>query len=169
MNTEQKPIHSGFGETTTANEVISGRDLTGKVVVVTGGHSGIGLETTRALASVGALVVIGARNVAKAKEAVLQIQNVQVYELDLAEPTSVDEFATWYRQSFQRCDILINNAGIMAAPLLRNSQGYELQFATNHLGHFLLTARLWTELSQSQARVVTLSSLAHRFSGIIFD
>ena len=169
MNTEQKPIHSGFGETTNAEEVIARRDLTGKVVVITGGHSGIGFETTRVLASVGASIVVGARDVKKAREAVSEIKGVDVYELDLAEPASVDEFARKYRQSFHQCDILINNAGIMATPLLRNSQGYELQFATNHLGHFRLTAGLWSELSQSKARVVTLSSLGHRFSGIIFD
>jgi NAD(P)-dependent dehydrogenase (short-subunit alcohol dehydrogenase family) len=137
MNTEQKAIQSGFGETTTAHEVIAGRDLTGKVVVITGGHSGIGLETTRVLASVGASIVSGARDVTKAKEAVSQIKDVEVYELDLAEPASVDEFARRYRQSFHQCDILINNAGIMATPLLRNSQGYELQFATNQIHCFL--------------------------------
>lgn len=169
MNTEQKPIYSGFGETTTANEVILGRDLTGKVVVITGGHSGIGLETTKVLSGVGASIVVGARDLTKAREAVSEIKNVEVYELDLADPASVDEFADKYRESFHQCDILINNAGIMATPLLRNSQGYELQLATNHLGHFRLTAGLWAELSRSKARVVTLSSLGHRFSGIIFD
>lgn len=169
MNTEQKPIYSGFGETTTANEVILGRDLTGKVVVITGGHSGIGLETTKVLSGVGASIVVGARDLTKAREAVSEIKNVEVYELDLADPASVDEFADKYRESFHQCDILINNAGIMATPLLRNSQGYELQLATNHLGHFRLTADLWAELSRSKARVVTLSSLGHRFSGIIFD
>lgn len=169
MSTEQKPIHSGFGETTTADEVIAGRNLAGKVVVITGGHSGIGLETTKVLSNAGATIVIGARDVAKAREAVSQIKNVEVYELDLAEPASADEFAKKYRESFDQCEILINNAGIMATPLLRNSQGYELQFATNHLGHFRLTADLWTELSRSKARVVILSSLGHRFSGIVFD
>ena len=169
MNTEQKPIHSGFGETTTADEVIAGRNLTGKVVVITGGHSGIGLETTRVLSNAGATIVVGARDVTKAREAVSPIKNVEVYELDLAEPFSMDEFANKYRESFNQCDILINNAGIMATPLLRNSQGYELQFATNHLGHFRLTASLLNELSRSKARVVTLSSLGHKFSGIIFD
>ena len=169
MDTEQNPIHSGFGETTTAEEVIAGRDLTGKVVVVTGGHSGIGLETARVLSNAGAKVAIGARDLKKAREAVSQIKNVEVYELDLAEPASVDDFAGKYRHAFHHCDILINNAGIMATPLLRNSQGYELQFATNHLGHFRLTAGLWTELSRSKARVATLSSLGHRFSGVIFD
>ena len=138
-------------------------------MVITGGHSGIGLETTRVLAGAGASIVIGARDVRKAKDSVSQIKGVEVYELDLAEPASVDDFAEKYRQSFHRCDILINNAGIMATPLLRNSQGYESQFATNHLGHFRLTAGLWSELSQAKARVVTLSSLGHRFGGIIFE
>lgn len=169
MNTEQKPIHSGFGETTTADEVITGRNLTGKVVVITGGHSGIGLETTRVLSNVGARIVIGARDVKRAREAASQIKNVEVYELDLAQSASVDEFARKYRGSFKHCNILINNAGIMATPLLRNSEGYEMQFATNHLGHFRLTACLWAELCESGGRVVTLSSLGHRFSGIIFD
>ena len=138
-------------------------------MVITGGHSGIGLETTRVLAGAGASIVIGARDVRKAKDSVSQIKGVEVYELDLAEPASVDDFAEKYRQSFHRCDILINNAGIVATPLLRNSQGYESQFATNHLGHFRLTAGLWSELSQAKARVVTLSSLGHRFGGIIFE
>lgn len=147
----------------------NGLSIQGKVVVITGGHSGIGLETTRVLAGAGASIVIGARDVRKAKDSVSQIKGVEVYELDLAEPASVDDFAEKYRQSFHRCDILINNAGIMATPLLRNSQGYESQFATNHLGHFRLTAGLWSELSQAKARVVTLSSLGHRFGGIIFE
>lgn len=120
----------------------NGLSIQGKVVVITGGHSGIGLETTRVLAGAGASIVIGARDVRKAKDSVSQIKGVEVYELDLAEPASVDDFAEKYRQSFNRCDILINNAGIMATPLLRNSQGYESQFAINHLGHFRLTAGL---------------------------
>ena len=86
MNRKQKPIYSGFGETTTASEVISGRDLTGKVVVITGGHSGIGLETTKGLSGVGASIVIGARHLTKAREAVSEIKNVEVYELDVAGP-----------------------------------------------------------------------------------
>ena len=88
MNTEQRPIHSGFGETTTADEVIRGRDLKGKAVVVTGGHSGIGLETTRVLSTAGATIVIGARDLTKARQAVSQIKNVEIYQLDLAESAS---------------------------------------------------------------------------------
>ncbi len=169
MATEQKAINSGFGETSTATEVITGIDLTGKTVIVTGGHSGIGLETTKILSEAGAAIIVGARDVTKARKALAEIQNVKIIELDLSEPLSVDSFASEYRRLFRKCDILINNAGVMATPLLRNSSGNEIQFATNHLGHFQLTARLWNELREAQARVVCLSSLGHRFSGIKFD
>ncbi len=169
MTTEQKPIHSGFSETTTASEVLAGIDLTGKVALVTGGHSGIGLETTKALAEAGASIIVGARDMAKAKSALSGIKHVTALELDLSEPASVHAFVNNYRASFKKLDMLINNAGIMASPLLRNSAGYEMQFATNHLGHFLLTTQLWPELRASQGRVVSLSSLGHRFSGIRFN
>ncbi len=169
MITEQQPIHAGFYDTSTASEVITGIDLTGKIVIVTGGHSGIGLETTRILSEAGATIIVGARDIAKAKQALSKIKNVSIIELDLSEPASVSEFTNEYRKSLDRCDILINNAGIMATPLLRNSKGYEMQFATNHLGHFQLTANLWGELRKSKARVICLSSLGHRFSGIQFD
>ena len=169
MKTEQKPINSGFDETSTATEVISGVDMSGKVAIVTGGHSGIGLETTKALSAAGAKVIVGARDMAKASKALSEIKNVYVLELELSEPSSIDAFANQYRKSFKTCDILINNAGIMATPLLRNSLGYEMQFATNHLGHFQLTKNLWNELRESHGRVVSLSSLGHRFSGIRFE
>jgi NAD(P)-dependent dehydrogenase (short-subunit alcohol dehydrogenase family) len=169
MATEQKIINSGFGETSTATEVIAGIDLNGKTVIVTGGHSGIGLETTKALSDAGATIVVGARDMAKARQTLAEVKRVSIIELDLSEPFSVDIFANEFRKSFKSCDILINNAGIMATPLLRNSLGYEMQFATNHLGHFQLTARLWNELRESGARVISLSSLGHRFSGVQFE
>jgi NAD(P)-dependent dehydrogenase (short-subunit alcohol dehydrogenase family) len=169
MTTEQQPIRSGFGETSTASQVIAGIDLSGKTIIVTGGHSGIGLETTKILAEAGATIIVGARDIEKATQALADVKNVSIIKLDLSEPLSVDEFTNEYRKSFERCDILINNAGIMATPLLRNSLGYEMQFATNHLGHFQLTANLWDELRKSGARVICLSSLGHRFSGIRFD
>ena len=169
MKTEQKPINSGFDETSTATEVLSGVDMSGKVAIVTGGHSGIGLETTKALSAAGAKVIVGARDMAKASKALSEIKNVYALELELSEPSSIDAFANQYRKSFKTCDILINNAGIMATPLLRNSLGYEMQFATNHLGHFQLTKNLWNELRESHGRVVSLSSLGHRFSGIRFE
>jgi NAD(P)-dependent dehydrogenase (short-subunit alcohol dehydrogenase family) len=165
----QQPIHSGFYDTSTASQVIAGIDLNGKTIVITGGHSGIGLETTKILSEAGATIIVGARNIAKARQALAGAKKVNIIELDLSEPVSVNEFTNEYRKSFDRCDMLINNAGIMATPLLRNSLGYELQFATNHLGHFQLTANLWNELCKSRARVICLSSLGHRFSGIQFD
>ncbi len=169
MKTAQQPIHSRFDETSTATDVLSGIDLDGRVAIVTGGHSGIGLETTKALSAAGAKVIVGARDMAKANTALSGIKNVYALALDLSEPLSINAFTNQYRKSFKTLDILINNAGIMATPLLRNSLGYEMQFATNHLGHFQLTKNLWNELRESQGRVVSLSSLGHRFSGIRFE
>jgi NAD(P)-dependent dehydrogenase (short-subunit alcohol dehydrogenase family) len=167
--TTQQPIHSVFDETSTASQVITGINLNGKTIIVTGGHSGIGLETTKILSEAGATIIVGARDMSKAGKALAEVKNVSIIELDLSEPVSVNEFTNQYRKSFDKCDILINNAGIMATPLLRNSLGYEMQFATNHLGHFQLTANLWNELRKSKARVICLSSFGHRFSGIQFD
>jgi NAD(P)-dependent dehydrogenase (short-subunit alcohol dehydrogenase family) len=169
MKTAQKSIHSGFDETSTASAVISGIELSGKLAVVTGGHSGIGLETTKILAAAGATVVVGARDLVKAGKVLSEIKNIHVIELDLSEPLSIDAFTIQYRKSFKTCDLLINNAGIMATPLLRNRLGYEMQLATNHLGHFQLTKNLWNELRESQGRVICLSSFGHRFSAIRFE
>jgi NAD(P)-dependent dehydrogenase (short-subunit alcohol dehydrogenase family) len=168
--TPQAPIPSGFGRQTTAREVLRGRDLGGMVAIVTGGYSGIGLETTSALAEAGATVVVPARTPEKARAAVARIPRVELEELDLADPASVDAFADRFLASGRALDILVNNAGIMAAPLVRDARGYESQFATNHLGHFQLTSRLWPALSRAgNARVVSLSSAGIRFSGLDFD
>jgi NAD(P)-dependent dehydrogenase (short-subunit alcohol dehydrogenase family) len=167
IDTEQKPLNSGFGPQTTAEEIVSGLDLNGKVIVVTGGHSGIGLETTRVLSNAGASVVVGARDLQKAHGALATLKNVAAVPLDLADPNSIDQFSETFLASNGALDILINNAGIMATPLMRDSRGYEMQFATNHLGHFQLTARLWQALKNARyPRVVTLSSFGHRFAGV---
>ncbi len=103
MITEQKPINSRFGETSTATEVISGISLNGKTVIVTGGHSGIGLETTKVLSGAGATVVVGSRDISKSKHILAEVNRVSVIELDLSEPLSVDAFANEFRKSFKEC------------------------------------------------------------------
>jgi len=162
LGTEQKPLNTGFGRTTTAAEVISGVSLEGKVAIVTGGSSGIGLETARVLSEAGARVIVGARDPKNAEKALAGVTGVEVWRLDLAEPGSIDGFASAVVDSIHALDLLINNAGIMATPLTRDTRGYEMQFATNHLGHFQLTARLWKPLKRAvNARVVCLSSRGH--------
>ena len=170
MPSKQAPIHSGFGPTTTARETLKGINLTAKVAVVTGGYSGIGLETTRALADAGATVIVPARNPDKARKALNAIPRVEQKELDLLAPGSIDAFASEFLAIGRPLHMLINNAGIMATPLARDSRGYELQFSANHLGHFQLTARLWPALRNAQgARVVSVSSRAHQRAGMDFD
>ncbi|MGQ7885426.1 SDR family NAD(P)-dependent oxidoreductase [Paenibacillus sp. WC2504] len=168
--TPQVPILSGFGAQSTAREVVAGVDLKGKIAIVTGGYSGIGLETTRALAEAGASVIVPARSVESARTAVAEIDGVKVAELDLINPASIDAFAKHFLAFGKPIHILINNAGIMTPPLTRDARGYESQFAINHLGHFHLTARLWPALKQENgARVVSLSSSGIRFGGVNFD
>ncbi len=158
----------------TAAEVIQGIDLSGKRAVVTGAASGIGVETARALASSGAAVTLAVRNVTAgetvAEDIRLTTENseIDVQYLDLADLASVKQFAENWTGSL---DILVNNAGIMALPeLKRSSQGFELQFATNHLGHFALSLWLRQTLAASgSARIVSVSSSAHQRSPVIFD
>jgi NAD(P)-dependent dehydrogenase (short-subunit alcohol dehydrogenase family) len=165
---QQHKLGSGFGFTSTAAEVLAGIDLSGKLAVVTGGYSGIGIETTRALAGAGAHVVVPARRVEPATEALAGLSTVTVAELDLGDQASVAEFAGEFLASGRRIDIVINSAGIMACPETRVGPGWEAQFATNHLGHFALVNRLWPALAPG-ARVVSVSSGAHRFSSIRWD
>ncbi|GHO51023.1 SDR family NAD(P)-dependent oxidoreductase [Ktedonospora formicarum] len=169
--TQQQPIGSGFGASTTANEVIHGIDLRGKVAIVTGGSSGIGLPTTRALRSAGARVIVPARNYEKAAAALQGIDGVEIEEMDLSDPTSIDAFAERFLATGQPLHILVNSAGIGdTMTLRRDARGYELCFATNHLGHFQLTMRLYPALRQAKgARVVAVSAWAHSRSPIVFE
>lgn len=161
ISPDQKPLPSGFGPRTTALEAVHGVDLSGKTAIVTGGYSGLGLETVRALAQAGARVIVAARRPDVAAEALGEIGGgVEIGALDLSDPVSIDRFAADFSGPLH---ILINNAAIMACPLSRDARGYESQFATNHLGHFQLVGRLWPALVAAQgARVVSLSSIGHR-------
>ncbi|GHF46854.1 NAD(P)-dependent dehydrogenase (short-subunit alcohol dehydrogenase family) [Deinococcus metalli] len=150
-------------------------DQTGRVVIVTGANSGLGLETARVLAQHGATVVMACRNAQRAQSAAEQIRalrprgEVVPMALDLGDLTSVASFAEAFTQRFGRLDVLVNNAGIMVPPLGRTAQGFETQFGVNHLGHFALTARLLPLLERTPgARVVTVSSIAHRFGHVDF-
>ena len=150
--------------------------LGGQTAVVTGANSGLGLATARELARAGARVVLGVRNTTKGDHAAATIRaqtpgaELEVRQLDLADLESVWEFATALAAAHERVDLLINNAGIMAAPRRLTKQGFESQFGTNHLGHFALTGRLLPALLRSPApRVVTVSSFLHRRGTINFD
>ncbi|WP_336985516.1 oxidoreductase [Altererythrobacter aquiaggeris] len=175
MVSPQTPINSPFGNRSTALEVAEGIDLTGKTVVVTGGYSGLGTETVRALANKGAHVVVGARRPDTAAQVLADMPgNITILPLDLSDPESIDAFAGEAMKLLDRIDILVNNAAIMANPLTRDERGYESQFATNHLGHFQLTARLWPLLTEAgksgdSARVVAVSSVGHRLNGLDLD
>ncbi|MEU0465598.1 SDR family NAD(P)-dependent oxidoreductase [Amycolatopsis sp. NPDC006131] len=155
----QKPLGTGFGARTTAADVLAGVDLTGRLAIVTGGYSGIGLAATRALTQAGAHVVVPARRPEAAREA------AEVDELDLADLGSVRRFAERFLASGRRIDILIAGAGIMAAPGTRVGPGWESHFAVNHLGHFALVNLLWPALAPG-ARVVVVSSAGHQLSPI---
>ena len=169
MSTAQHKIGSGFGARSTADDVLRGIDLSGKLAIVTGGYSGLGLETTRALAGAGAHVVVPARRPATAREALADIDGAETDELDLGDLESVRAFAERFLASGRVIDIVIDSAGIMACPETRVGPGWEAQFATNHLGHFALVNRLWPAIAPGGARVVSVSSAGHHYSGIRWD
>ncbi|MDR6989062.1 NAD(P)-dependent dehydrogenase (short-subunit alcohol dehydrogenase family) [Paenarthrobacter nitroguajacolicus] len=171
-DTPQRPLGTEFGHGSTAMDVISGIDLAGKTAIVTGGYSGLGLETVRALASAGAHVTVPARRLDHARAVLAEagLGDVEVEHLDLADQDSVKDFAARFLAGHPSLDILINNAAIMASPEHRVGPGWEAQFATNHLGHFTLVNALWPALAASGgARVVSLSSTGHKLSPIRFD
>ncbi|MEZ2409302.1 SDR family NAD(P)-dependent oxidoreductase [Bosea sp. RCC_152_1] len=163
MTDHQCPLGSGFGASTTAPDVLFGLALKGRHAVVTGGHSGLGLETTKALAAAGVDVLVGARNPEAAQAATQDIPGVAIGALDLSDLASVRLFAERVLASGRHIDMLINSAGVMACPETRVGPGWEAQFATNHLGHFALTNLLWP-LLQGGARVVSVSSAGHHNS-----
>ena len=151
-------------------------DLSGKTAVVTGANSGIGLETAKALAGKGALVILPVRSEEKGKQASDEITGefpnakIEIIELDLSSLASIKNFANACAEKHDDLDILINNAGIMIPPYGKTEDGFELQFGTNHLGHFALTGLLLPMLLKSDsARIVTVSSVAHRAGNINFD
>ncbi|NYF54388.1 SDR family NAD(P)-dependent oxidoreductase [Micromonospora purpureochromogenes] len=171
--TTSAPVSTPFSRESTAMEVVRGIDLTGRRVVVTGGASGIGVETARALAAAGAEVTLAVRNLDAGQRAATDITDttgndrILVAPLDLADQSSVAGFVrTWDGP----LHILVDNAGIMASPEMRTPQGWEMQFATNHLGHFALATGLHRALAVAGgARVVSVSSAAHLRSPVVFD
>ncbi|KWX68419.1 SDR family NAD(P)-dependent oxidoreductase [Mycobacterium sp. NAZ190054] len=170
MTHKQHPLGSGFTAASTADDVLRGIDLSGTNAVVTGGHVGLGLETTRALSKAGASITVGSRNPDRAAPALAGVDRVEIAELDLLDPASIDAFATRCLDTGRPLHILINNAGIMGGELMRDARGYESQFATNHLGHFQLTLGLLPALrAAAGARVVNVSSGGHALSDIRWD
>ncbi|ONI80387.1 oxidoreductase [Saccharothrix sp. ALI-22-I] len=160
-------ITTAFDAESTAAQVVAGIDLTGRRAVVTGGASGIGIETARALAGAGAEVILAVRNTTAGQQVADEIGgNVRVAPLDLADRASVAAFVAGWDGPLH---ILVNNAGVMATPETRTPEGWELQFATNHLGHFALTTGLHRFLAVEGARVVSVSSSAHLMSPVVFD
>jgi len=167
---------AAFGHDTTAAEVIEGIDLDGKLALVTGGTSGIGVETARALASAGAEVILTARDLAKGESVAADIRAtsgnpaVRVAELELASLASIRAFAEKFLAEHEALHILVNNAGVMGSPFQKTQDGLELQFGTNHVGHFLLTNLLVPSLLRgAPSRIVSLSSRGHRMSPVVFD
>ncbi|MFD5583620.1 SDR family NAD(P)-dependent oxidoreductase [Streptomyces sp. NPDC127063] len=166
-------ITTGFGFTSTAAEVAKGIDLAGRRAVVTGASSGLGAETARVLAGTGASVMLDVRDMAAGERVAKDItdatgnRNVQVAHLDLADPQSVTAFTTAWQGPLH---VLVNNAGVMASPERYTEQGWEWQFATNHLGHFALATGLHDALAaDGNARVVVVSSTGHQQSPIVWD
>ncbi|EJG03202.1 SDR family NAD(P)-dependent oxidoreductase [Flavobacterium sp. F52] len=166
----QQPTGSGFNAKSTAADIIKGIDLTGKNIIVTGGNTGIGLETVKTFLAAGANVIVPARDTAKAKKNLNGTANVTIEEMDLMNPSSINNFAKKFLLTEKPLHLLVNNAGIMWVPLRRDERGYESQLATNYLALFQLTAKLWPALKKAQgARVVNVSSGGHQFSDFNFE
>ncbi len=167
---------SSFGRESTAAEVVGGLDLSGQVFFITGTSSGLGEESARVIAGRGARVAMLARNPQANLEAAERIRSsvpdadLSLHQVDLADLADVAAFTATVTDQFDRIDVLMNNAGVMCCPFARTTDGFEMQFGTNHLGHFALTAGLLARLRRAeQPRVVTLSSGGHRISDVDLD
>ncbi len=167
---------STFGRDTTTREVLEGIDLSGKVALVTGGSSGIGQETARALAEKRAEVILTARDVPKGEAVAAEIrkttanERVAVEELELGSLASIRAFARRFLDRHPTLHILVDNAGVMACPFAKTQDGFEMQFGANHLGHFLMTCLLEPALRRgAPSRIVSVSSRGHHLSPVVFD
>lgn len=175
ISADQHPIETGLGDRPEPDAILAGIDLTGKTALVTGGYSGIGLETVRALKKAGAHVHVPARRPEAARKALDGLVDAaHIGEMDLSDLRSVDTFADDFLARHDRLDIFIGNAGIMACPFATTAQGFESQIGVNHFGHFTLLNKLAGALGKAGeadggARVVTLSSIGHRIAPVDFD
>jgi NAD(P)-dependent dehydrogenase (short-subunit alcohol dehydrogenase family) len=167
---------NSLGAQTSAEEAAGQIDLTGKTIVITGGSAGLGVETARVLAARGAQIVSVVRDAKKGEAAIAQIResvpnaDIELAILDLSNLPSVRQGADDIAKRFSKIHCLINNAGVMACPLGRTAEGLDTQLGTNHLGHFVLTARLIPQLlAGAPGRIINLSSGGHRMSPIRFD
>ncbi|PXX26334.1 SDR family NAD(P)-dependent oxidoreductase [Arenibacter sp. ARW7G5Y1] len=166
----QKPLVNNFHHHTEAMDVVEGLDLKGKIIVMTGGHSGTGIEATKAFVSRGATVVALARDVGWAKNNLAELPNIEIEYVDLLKPKSIETFTRKFLRSGRPIHALINSAGIYNIPLTRDQRGYELQFATNVLGHYELIVKLLPALKKANgARIVNLSSRGHRLSNVLLN
>ena len=157
-----------FGFNSTTDDVLAGKDLTGKRILVTGVSAGLGVETARALAAHGASVVGTARDLAKARAATAHIPGIELVEMDLASLASVRAAADSLNAKGEKFDVVIANAGVMATPFGKTADGFETQFGTNHLGHFVFVNRI-ASLIRDGGRLVSLASSGHRFSDVDLD
>ncbi len=166
--TVQKPVKSGFNASSTASDVLRGLDLTGKTAFITGGHSGLGLEATKALSTAGVHVVVGARDVESAARNLSELDNITIFPMDLSDIASISSVAALVSANRYQFDYVLCNAGIMACPERRVGSGWESQFATNHIGHYVLVNLIWNNI-RSGGRVVCVSSAGHHNSPIRWD
>ncbi|MCK0127307.1 SDR family NAD(P)-dependent oxidoreductase [Erythrobacter sp. F6033] len=167
---------SNFGENSTASEVLASKDLSGKTIFITGGNSGLGMESGRAMAAQGAHVVLAGRDQGKLDDAVSSIKNenpdaqIETIICDLGSLESVQSCGKEASQRLGKIDVLLNNAGVMACPHSKTADGFEMQFGTNHVGHFLLTKQLMPLIEKGQdKRIVNLSSRGHHITPVNLD